>query len=179
MKKTNLKNKVGGFTLIELLVVITIIGILATIVVVNLNSARGRGQDTAIKEQMSQIRAQAALYYDTQYGYTTGSVSGASGAINCLTSSYTANTSSFPAGSFFLDTDFVRSAQGIQKNSAVIPSCYIGGSTSSGKAQSWVMTAKLRLPTSASLGYWCVDSIGNSLETNGTPVETGVEYSCQ
>ncbi len=169
--------KKSGFTLIELLVVITIIGILSTIVVVNLNNARGRGQDTAIKEQMSQIRAQAALYYDTQYGYTTGAVTSAQSA-NCLTSSYGANTA-FPANSFFLGTDFVRSAQGIQKNSAMIPVCYMGGSTTSGKAQSWVVTSKMRLPTSSSLGYWCVDSIGNSLETNGTPIVSGVEYSCQ
>ncbi len=172
--------KKSGFTLIELLVVITIIGILSTIVVVNLNSARGRGQDTAIKEQMSQIRAQAALYYDTQYGYTTGAVAAVQTA-NCLTAAFAANTA-FPAGSFFLDTDFVRAAQGIQKNSAVIPVCYLGGSSSSGKAQSWAVTAKLRLPGSSATstsGYWCVDSTGNALETNGTPVTTGVEYTCR
>ncbi len=178
MKKNNFQTSMKGFTLIELLVVITIIGILATIVVVNLNSARGRGQDTAIKEQMSQIRAQAALYYDTQYGYTTGAASSAVTG-SCLNSSYAANSALFPSGSFFLDTDFVRAAQGIQRNSSIIATCYLGGSTSSGKAQSWSMYAKMRLPTSPSLGWWCVDSIGNSLETNGTPVVTGVEYSCQ
>lgn len=166
--------KLQGFTLIELLVVITIIGILATIVVVNLNSARGRGQDTAIKEQMAQVRAQAALYYDDQYGYSSSAVSSTVTG-ECLTSAYAANTSSF-ANTFFVDADFVRATQGIQKNSSVIPKCYLGGSSSSGKAQSWAMISKMRLGT-----YWCVDSIGNAMEvTSGTPqVTNSTEYSCQ
>ena len=59
------KKKKRGFTLIELLVVIAIIGILATIVIVNVNTARNRANDVAIKAALDQVRTQAELYYDT------------------------------------------------------------------------------------------------------------------
>jgi prepilin-type N-terminal cleavage/methylation domain-containing protein len=58
-------NKLTGFTLIELLVVVAIIGILASVVIVNLNSARAKGQDSAIKQQLAQLRSSGELYYDT------------------------------------------------------------------------------------------------------------------
>jgi prepilin-type N-terminal cleavage/methylation domain-containing protein len=53
-----------GFTLIELLVVIAIIGVLATIVIVNVNTARNKGNDVAIKSALDQARGQAELYYN-------------------------------------------------------------------------------------------------------------------
>ena len=53
-----------GFTLIELLVVIAIIGILSSVVLASLNTARGRGADSAVKAGMANMRAQAELYYD-------------------------------------------------------------------------------------------------------------------
>jgi len=55
-----------GFTLIELLVVIAIIGILASVVLASLNSARDKGTDAAIKSNLNNSRAQAELYYDDQ-----------------------------------------------------------------------------------------------------------------
>ena len=53
-----------GFTLIELLVVIAIIGILASVVLASLNSARDKGADAAAKSSMNNARAQSELYYD-------------------------------------------------------------------------------------------------------------------
>ena len=52
-----------GFTLIELLVVIAIIGILASVVLASLNSARDKGTDAAIKSDINNARAQAELFY--------------------------------------------------------------------------------------------------------------------
>ncbi len=53
-----------GFTLIELLVVIAIIGILSSVVLASLNSARQKGSDAAAKSGMDGFRAQAILFYD-------------------------------------------------------------------------------------------------------------------
>jgi len=62
-------NKQMGFTLIELLVVIAIIGILASIVMVSLNSARNKGADTAIKANLKAVMTQAEMVYDTNSSY--------------------------------------------------------------------------------------------------------------
>ncbi len=58
MNKLNLKK---GFTLIELLVVVAIIGILASVVLASLNSARTKGKDASAQASMSSMRAQAEL----------------------------------------------------------------------------------------------------------------------
>jgi len=56
--------KSKGFTLIELLVVIAIIGILATIVLVSLNSARQKARDSRRVGDMRQIALALEMYYD-------------------------------------------------------------------------------------------------------------------
>lgn len=53
-----------GFTLIELLVVISIIGLLATIVLVSLNSARGKARDARRMSDLRQIQTAIWMYYD-------------------------------------------------------------------------------------------------------------------
>ncbi|MEI7709532.1 MAG: type II secretion system protein [bacterium] len=68
--KMNLKK---GFTLIELLVVVAIIGILASVVLASLNTARTKGSDAAVKANLANMRVQAAIVYDntTPNGYGT------------------------------------------------------------------------------------------------------------
>src|SRR3990167_736456 len=56
--------KTRGFTLIELLVVIAIIGLLSSIVLASLSTARDKGKDAAIQSDLNTIRNQAELVRD-------------------------------------------------------------------------------------------------------------------
>jgi prepilin-type N-terminal cleavage/methylation domain-containing protein len=62
-------NTKRGFTLIELLVVIAIIGILASVVLASLNSAREKANQASIKANLKNLQADAALYYDDNGSY--------------------------------------------------------------------------------------------------------------
>ena len=62
-------SKRRGFTLIELLVVISIIGLLSSIVLSSLNSARIKAQDAVRKQNIVQIQKALELYYDANGQY--------------------------------------------------------------------------------------------------------------
>ena len=74
-----------GFTLIELLVVIAIIGILASVVLASLNSARERARDTASISQLKEINKALSLFHLNNGSYpSTGSMNTTYAGIDCI-----------------------------------------------------------------------------------------------
>ena len=57
-------NRQKGFTLIELLVVIAIIGLLSTLAVVSLNSARSKARDARRTSDIRQVQTALDMYYN-------------------------------------------------------------------------------------------------------------------
>jgi prepilin-type N-terminal cleavage/methylation domain-containing protein len=76
MRKSDFKE---GFTLIELLVVIAIIGILATVILASLGSARTKSRDALRKEQVREISKALTVYYQNHGDFTTQSYGGSCG----------------------------------------------------------------------------------------------------
>ncbi len=151
MKQTNKR----GFTLIELLVVIAIIGILSSVVLASLNSARSKGSDAAIKSNLNNSRAAAALYYDSNsQAYGTASVA--------TTTAGTAATCGLAASVF--DPAAANSINAMYK--AAASSSGVNG-TCAFAPQAWAVAVPLKNPATTGY-YWCVDSSGQAKESLGT-----------
>ncbi|MEK9156250.1 MAG: prepilin-type N-terminal cleavage/methylation domain-containing protein [Patescibacteria group bacterium] len=71
----------SGFTLVELLVVVAIIGILATVIIINLNSSRVRARDARRMSDTEAI-AKALDLYNNDVGHYPGSGE----SVNCVAS---------------------------------------------------------------------------------------------
>lgn len=87
----NIKKNNKGFTLIELLVVIAIIGILSSVVLASLNSARTKARDARRIADIKQIQLALELFYDANRYYPGSGECGAttpntgwSNSVQCL-----------------------------------------------------------------------------------------------
>lgn len=60
-----------GFTLIELLIVISIIGILAALILTNVQGVRERARDARRKSDLVSIKSSLRLYYNDQKSFPT------------------------------------------------------------------------------------------------------------
>ncbi|MDE2399608.1 MAG: type II secretion system protein [Patescibacteria group bacterium] len=140
-----------GFTLIELLVVVAIIGILASVVLASLNSARAKGTDAAIKGTLSNSRSQAALFYDDHTQVFTGVCDPGGGIHSMILSAAEKLNQSSP--SVGINTDpFVYDSTGA-----------VGAAVCHDSDTAWAAIVSLKAPATPSAG-WCVDSTGASRE---------------
>jgi prepilin-type N-terminal cleavage/methylation domain-containing protein len=102
-------NSKKGFTLIELLVVIAIIGLLSSVVLAALNTARAKGRDAVRQTELTQIQTAVELYatdHNNTYplGCQGAAWSGANASVfgNCPTNYITGLTPTY-IGSLPLD----------------------------------------------------------------------------
>ena len=78
-----------GFTLIELLIAMAVIGILSSIILGSINTARGKSSDSKVKAQLSSLRSAAEGYFDAN-----GGTYGSSASDDCLTSDFFSDAAS-------------------------------------------------------------------------------------
>ena len=92
MMFTSIKKTQKGFTLIELLVVIAIIGILSSVVLASLSTARQKSRDAKRVSDIGQVQLALELFFDAKQSYpsTTPSICGAAGTAACTPSQATA-----------------------------------------------------------------------------------------
>ncbi len=134
-----------GFTLIELLVVIAIIGILASVVLASLNSARDKGADAATKTNLANARAQAELFYDNNGRVYTGVC--ATTGTNVIGPNVNAAKVAW-GGSVTAYALATASTWQTEQCHAT--------------AAAWAAASPIRASTSGSPASWCVDSTGQS-----------------
>jgi len=132
-----------GFTLIELLVVIAIIGILSSVVLASLNTARDRATNVNIQSNLANTRAEAELFYS--FGNTYEGVCALTGTSTIGDSIQAADVSFDGTAPIYDDAEAADVANGQCHDSAA----------------AWAAT----VPLKNSDGYFCVDNNGQATTT--------------
>lgn len=144
-----------GFTLIELLVVIAIIGLLSSVVLASLSSARTTSRAAAVKASMKQIQSQMEVLRNVTTAYGNIDTQGAN--ITCTVAGPLA------------DPKIVQIRADIVAKGGTNIAC---GSNVAAPGNDTAWAIGVTLPGG---GSWCVDSSGrsNNVGTAAAPFSTG------
>ena len=164
----NPKLPMSGFTLIELLVVVAIIGVLASIILASLNSARNKGADSAIKANLANMRPQAELIYSVSgcYGDGTPITDTTCVAFAEATCTFATADTLFANGVISGQIQSATNASGAAAN---------GVCSSEASGSAWAAAVSLK---NISGTAWCVDSTGASKSYTGTPAAAITTSRC-
>ncbi len=162
--------KKKGFTLIELLVVIAIIGLLTSVVLVSLQSARLKAGDAKVKAQLGSFRSAAEIFYSENIGYSDGTQ-------NPVT--FTAGIMSVPSGrKDVFDTANAAGVLSTAYSYVTLSNLPTGvsvyytrdGDNAGTKATQYAIAVTLpSIPSSPNPRAWCVDSTGVAKEETEGP----------
>ncbi len=146
-----------GFTLIELLVVIAIIGILSSVVLTSIRVARDKGQDAAVRSNLSGIRAQAELYHDANNkSFANVCIDNAGAEVKSI---YTLVWGATLAGG--------GNAIGTGPTTELQSSCNSDDAL-------WAAEAALKTG-----GFYCVDSVGGVATSSVALLQSSADLDCQ
>ncbi|MEK7552304.1 MAG: type II secretion system protein [Patescibacteria group bacterium] len=127
----------NGFTLIELLVVIAIVSMLASVIVVSLNTTRNKGKFAAVQSNLNTVRSESELYYVGSSTYGTP-----------ITDSALCDSDIFNHS--VINAAIVEATKNGSSDANSNRRCVIGAN-----GQSWAVSIPL-----SDGGNWCVGSVG-------------------
>ncbi len=154
-------NNEKGFTLIELLVVVGIIGILASVVLASLSSARNKGADGAVKQNLANARGQAEVFYNTTGNNSYTSVCGTTAGVGGVGPLILAASKARGLGLTYA----VGAASAVSAPYTIV--C-------NNSANAWAV----EVPLTTSGNYWCVDNTGVSKQETAGSFTSSTDYTC-
>lgn len=146
-----------GFTLIEILVVVAIIGILTSVVMGSLNTARDRAEDASVRANMSAMRSQAELYHEVNGSSFEGVCDNTAGVGGVKTIYMGVSEAVFATGGSSVGTG---------------PTTVYAG-TCNDDVSSWAAEASLKTG-----GFYCIDNTGKAA-TSTTALLGAGEMICE
>ncbi len=166
-----LKSEAKGFTLIELLVVIAIIGLLSSVVLSSLNTARAKGNDANRRTSIHNLQVALELYYqqNDSYPLSGGATTPNAGWTTSNDSSWTTLQSALSPYMSRLPTDPTQSSSGWPGASGTYSYSYY--SNSYGCPGHWYMIVWRPEGTVPSPGITACD--GTTFNYGGGTVTTG------